>query len=188
MITLFSQEWMLHLFCERYIYFIKVDEYTLLWRKMCSDVTYNNPAATAAKSLQSYPILCDPIDGSPPGPAIPGIFQARTLKWVSISFSNVWKWKVKVKWLSRVQLLATPWTAAYQAPPSVGFSRQEYWSGLPLPSPIIILRHIIILRYTLQWIYQVDISSQNCVWVSPVEVWVDCFRAGALGAVDLGMV
>ena len=82
-----------------------------------------------AKSLQSYPTLCDPIDGSPPGSSIPGILQARTLEWVAISFSNAWKWKVKVKSLSRVWLLATPWTTAYQAPPSMGFSRQEYWRG-----------------------------------------------------------
>ena len=82
-----------------------------------------------------YTFLCDPTDGSPPGSAIPGILQARTLEWVAISFSNAWKWKVKVKSLSRVWLFATPWTAAYQAPPSMGFSRQEYWSGVPLPSP-----------------------------------------------------
>ena len=87
------------------------------------------------KSLQSCPTLCDPIDGSPQGSPVPGILQARTLEWVSISFSNAWKWKVKVKSLSCVGLLATPWTAAYQAPPSMGFSKQEYWSGLPLPSP-----------------------------------------------------
>ena len=92
-------------------------------------------AAAAAASLQSCPTLCDPIDGSPPGSPIPGILQARTLEWVAISFSNAWKWKVKVKSLSRVRLLATPWTAAHQAPPSMGFSRQEYWSGVPLPSP-----------------------------------------------------
>ena len=90
----------------------------------------------AAKSLQSCPTLCDPIDGSPPGSPVPGVLQARTLEWVAISFSNAWKWKVKVKSLSRLRLLATPWTAAYQAPPSMGFSRQEYWSGVPLPSPI----------------------------------------------------
>ena len=89
-------------------------------------------AAAAAKSLQSCPTLCDPTDGSPPGSAIPGILQARRLEWVAISFSNAWKWKVKVKLLSRVQLLAIPWTAAYQAPLSMGFSRQEYWSGVPL--------------------------------------------------------
>ena len=89
----------------------------------------------AAKSLQLCPTLCNPKDGSPPGPAVPGILQARTLEWVTISSSNAWKWKVKVKSLSCVQLLATPWTAAYQAPPSMGFSRQEYYCGLPLPSP-----------------------------------------------------
>ena len=92
-------------------------------------------AATAtAKSLQSCPTLWDPIDGSPPGSPVPGILQARTLEWAAISFSNAWKWKVKVKSFSRVQLLVTPWTAAHQAPPSMGFSRQEYWSGVPSPS------------------------------------------------------
>ena len=89
----------------------------------------------AAKSLQSCPTLCDPIDSSPSGSTVPGILQARTLERVAISFSNAWKWKVKVKSLSRVGLLGTPWTAAYQAPPSMGFSRQEYWSAVPLPSP-----------------------------------------------------
>ena len=91
------------------------------------------PAAT--KSLQSCPTLCDPIDGSPPGSPVPGILQARTLEWVAISFSNTWKWKVKVKSLSYVWSSVTPWTAAFQAPPSMGFSRQEFWSGVPLPSP-----------------------------------------------------
>ena len=91
--------------------------------------------AAAANSLQSCPTLCDPIDGSPPGSPVPGSLQARTLEWVAIFFSNAWKWKVKVKSLSRVRLCATPWTAAHQAPPSMGFSRQEYWSGSPLPSP-----------------------------------------------------
>ena len=94
-----------------------------------------NNIFAAAKSLQSCPTLCDPIDSSPPGFPIPGILQVRTLEWVPISFSNAWKWKVKVKSLSRVQLCATPWTAAYQARPSMGFSRQGYWSGVPLPSP-----------------------------------------------------
>ena len=82
----------------------------------------------------SHVRLCDPIDSSPPGSPIPGILQARTLEWVAISFSNVWKWKVEVKSLSHFRLLVTPWTAAYQAPPSMGFSREEYWSGVPLPS------------------------------------------------------
>ena len=79
--------------------------------------------------------LCDPTDSSLPGSPVPGILQARTLEWVTISFSNAWKWKVKVKSFSRVQLFAIPWTAAYQSPPSMGFSRQEYWSEVPLPSP-----------------------------------------------------
>ena len=93
-------------------------------------------ATAAAKSLQLCSTLCGPIDGSPPGSPVPGILQARILEWVAISFSNAWKWKVKVKLLSIVRLLSTPWTAAYQAPPSMGFSRQEYWSGVPLPSPL----------------------------------------------------
>ena len=100
----------------------------------------------AAKSLQSCPTLCDPIDRSPPGSPIPWILQARILEWVAISFSNAWKWKVKVKSLSRVWLLATSWTAAYQAPPSMVFSRQEYWSGVPLPSP-----HNVDKPYLISW-------------------------------------
>ena len=93
-------------------------------------------------SFQSCPTLCDPTDGSPPGSPVPGILQARTLEWVAISFSNAWKWKAKVKSPSRVQLFTTPWTAAHQAPPSMGFSRQEYWSGVPSPSPRIPLQTI----------------------------------------------
>ena len=104
--------------------------------KMSLGNDYQVPAAAAAaNSLQSCPALCNHIDGSPLGSPVPGTLQARTLEWVAISFSNAWKWKVKVKSLSRVRLLATPWTAAFQATPSMGFSRQEYWSGLPLPSP-----------------------------------------------------
>ena len=99
-----------------------------------SSLRAGGKVAATAKSLQLCLTLCDPIDGSLPGPPVPGTLQARTLEWVSISFSNAWKWKVKVKLLS-VQLLATPWTAAHQAPLSMGFSRQEYWSGVPLPSP-----------------------------------------------------
>ena len=145
------------------------------------DMLGPSATATAAKSLQSCPTLCDPIDGSPPGSPVPGILQARTLEWVAfpspmhesekwkgsfsvvsdsmqphrqkptrlprywdspgkntgvgcISFSNAWKWKMKVKSLSRVRLLAIPWTTAHQAPLSMGLSRQECWSGLPLPS------------------------------------------------------
>ena len=97
-------------------------------------------AAAAAKSLQLCLTLCNPIDGSPAGSPVPGILQARTLAWVAISFSNAWKWKVEVKSLSCVRLFTTPWTAAYQAPPSMGFSRQEYWSGVPSPSPLILAR------------------------------------------------
>ena len=93
------------------------------------NIIWHYPAA--AKSLQSCPTLCDPITGSPPGSSIPGILQPTTLEWGAISFFNAWKWKVKMKSLSHVQLLATPWTAAHQAPPSMGFSRQEYWSGVP---------------------------------------------------------
>ena len=104
----------------------------------------------AAKSIQSCPTLCDPIDGSPPGSPVPGILQARTLEWVAISFSNAWKRKGKVKSLSRVRPSATPWTAAFQAPPSTGFSRQEYWSGVPLPSPTLDLGNcfFFFFKYT----------------------------------------
>ena len=102
-------------------------------------------AAAAAKSLQSCLTLCDPIDGSPPGSPVPGILQARTLEWAAISFSNVWKWKVKVKSLSRVRLLATAWTAAHQAPLSMRFSRQEYWSGVPLPSPLVMVSSFLTI-------------------------------------------
>ena len=97
------------------------------------DYQRTNPAA-AATSLQLCPTLCDPIDGSPPGSAVTGTLQARTLECVAISFSKAWKWKVKVKSLSRVRLFVTPWAVAYQAPPLMGFARQEYWSRLPLPS------------------------------------------------------
>ena len=116
------------------------DNYTINKRIKLSNLWWvpnNNLAAAAAKSLQPSPTLCDPIDSSPPGFPVPGILQARTLEWVAIFFSSAWKWKVKGKSLSRVGLLATPWTAAYQAPPSMGFSRQEYWNGVPLPSPIM---------------------------------------------------
>ena len=108
-------------------------------------------ASAAAKSLQSCPTLCNPIDGSPLGSSVPGILQARTLEWVAISSSNAWKWKVKGKSLSRAQLLATLWTAAYQASPSVGFSRQEFWSGGPLPSPWAGWRGVIKVNFTLLW-------------------------------------
>ena len=114
---LFSIPVSLFLFC-KYVHLCRI-----------LDITY---ATATAKSLQSCPTLCDPRDGSPPGSPVPGILQARTPEWVAISFSSAWKWKVKVKLLSCVHLLPTPWTAIHQAPPSMGFSRQEYWSGLPL--------------------------------------------------------
>ena len=110
-------------------------------------------AATASKSLQSCPTLCDPIDGSPPGSAVAGILQARTLEWVAISFSNAGKWKVKVKSLSRVRLLVTPWTTAYHAPPSMRFSRQEYWIGVPLPSPNLVTECCSYLHISICKIY-----------------------------------
>ena len=116
---------------------------------LISSSNYSYPAA-AAKLFQSCPTLCNPIDGSPPGSPVPGILQARTLEWVAISSSNAWKWKVKVMSLSRVRLLATPWTAAYQAPPSMGFSRQEYWSGVPLPSLTLAFSISVSNNSTLQ--------------------------------------
>ena len=107
----------------------------------------SGPMSAAAKSLQWCPTLCEPIDGSPPGFPIPGILQARTLEWVAMSFSHAWKWKVKVKLLSHVRLFATPWTAAHQAPLSMEFSRQKYWSGVPLPSPVLSVYILINTRY-----------------------------------------
>ena len=126
-------------------------------------------------SCFSRVLLCDTIDGSLPGSRVPGILQARTLEWVAISFSNVWKWKVKVKLLSRVQLLVTPWTAAYQAPPSMGFSRQEYWSGVPLPSPQLDIDTGISL-WTLSFIQLVCMIASFLLlyWQVPIyyDLWV----------------
>ena len=109
----------------------------------------------AAKSLQSCPTLCDPIDGSPLGSSVPRILQARILEWVAISFSNAWKWKVKVKSLSRARLLVTPWIGAYQAPLSMGFSRQEYWSGVPLPS----LKYHILMHISWRWYWRMVLTD-----------------------------
>ena len=139
--------------------------------------------AATAKSLQLCPTLCDPIDSSPPGSAVPEILQARTLEWVTISFSIAWKWKVKVKSLSRVRHVATPWTAAYQAPPSMGFSRQEYWSGYRCPihhsTSSMRGRDIRILLLStgrahsgtgnLMWLYEWGIWTNSmycCCWFS----------------------
>ena len=102
---------------------------------MIGDHKLQISAAAAAKSLQSCSTPCDPIDASPPGSPAPGILQARTLEWVAISFSNARKVKSESEVAQSCPTLATPWTAAFQAPPSIGFSRQEYWSGVPLPSP-----------------------------------------------------
>ena len=131
-----------------------------------SETTNISPAA-AAKSLQSCPTLCNPIDGSPPGSSIPGILQATILEWVAISFSSAWKWKVKVKSFSCVLLFMTPWTVAYQALPSMGFSRQEYWSGVPLPSLSSTISHLQsrdsrkqVLQFMLMY---------NSVWVQRFE-------------------
>ena len=130
-----------------------------VWSVQFTNCRHNAAAAAAAKSLQSCPTLCDPIDGSPPGSPVPGILQARTLEWVAISF-NAWKWKVKVKSLSPVRLFATPRTAAFQAPPSMGFSRQEYWSGVPSPSPadIIGLSIPLYVEFPLHPMYMVYVS------------------------------
>ena len=99
--------------------------------------------AAAAKSLQSCPTLCDPRDGSPPGSSVPGILQARTLEWVAIAFSNARKWK----WSRSVMFDSSRChgPAAYQAPPSMGFSRQEYWCGVPLPYPNMLSRLVITI-------------------------------------------
>ena len=128
-------------------------------------------AAATAKSLQLCPTQCNPTDSSPPGSPIPGILQARTLEWVAISFSNAWKWKVKVKLLSRVRLLATPWTAAHQASPSMGFSRQECWSGVPLPSHIwpIILQKKVWLAFV--YIFPILRNKDRSVKKLPLKQW-----------------
>ena len=128
----------------------------------------NSAAAAAAKLLQSCPTLCDPTEGSPPGSPVPGILQARIVEWVAISFSNAWKWKVKVKSLSHVWLVATPRTAAHQAPLSMGFSRQEYWSGVPLP-PLIYMLSIYIYIY----IY-VCVCVSVCVYIY-IGGWINRF-------------
>ena len=124
---------------------------TKVSRSGCSRIFYSvqgaaptpPPLLAAVKSLQSSLTLCHPIDGSPPGFTVPGILQARTLAWVAISFSSAWKWNVKGKSLSCVQPSAPPWTAAFQTPLSMGFSRQEYWSGLSLPSPPLLSRQVL---------------------------------------------
>ena len=132
---------------------------------------YQQPAAAAAKSR---PTLCDSIDRSPPGSPVPGILQARILEWVAISFSNAWKWKVKGKSLSHVRLVATPWTAADQAPPSMGFSRQEYWSGLPNTLENLVKIHSLLWSQTW-WIIYSSCGVRN-LWaflliLMRIQVW-----------------
>ena len=162
---------------------------------------YNNPSeiwvfllmvplyfiAAAAKLLQSCPTLCDPRDGSPPGSPVPGILQARTLEWGASSFSSAWQWKVKVRSLSCVRLYATPWTAAYQAPPPMGFSRWEYWSGVPLPSPLyfISLDQIRMgknmeksLKKTGILVSAVPVCSVAQSWPTPCDS-IDCSSPGS---------
>ena len=130
-----------------------------------------------AKSLQSCPTLCNPIDGSPPGFPIPGILQARTPEWAAISFSNVWKWKVKVKLLSRVRLSVTLWTAAFQAPPSMGFSRQKYWSGVPLykRQVLYIVFGLIFFHLNIIWLISFHVVAVFFIFLTPVwllHYWV----------------
>ena len=137
----------------------------------------NHLTTAAAKSLQPCLTLCDPIDSSPPCSAVPGVLQARTLEWVAISFSNAWKWKVKVKSLGRVWLLVTPWPAAPQAPPSMEFSRQEYWSGVPLPSPresitILKFRDSLVAQWLRIHLVMQGTPVQSLVWEDPT-----CHRA-----------
>ena len=127
-------ETVLSILVARYLEVELLDHMVILLNFWETAVLFYTAAAAAAKSLQLCPTLCDLIDSNPPGSPVPGILQARTLEWVAISFSSAWKWKGKVKPLSLVWLLGTPWIAAYQAPPSMGFSRQKYWSGVPLPS------------------------------------------------------
>ena len=127
----------------------------------------------AAESLQSCPTLCNSIDGSPPGCPVPGILHARTLEWVAISFSNAWKWKVKVKSLSHVRPSATPWTAAFQAPPSMGFSRQEYWSGVPLPTLTRFFLNCALYSREIEWsiFSQETLSSWRCLEQFQTTMW-----------------
>ena len=141
----------------------------------------SSPQPAAAKSRQSCPTLCDPTDGSPPGSPVPGILQARTLEWAAISFSNAWKWKVKVKSLSHVRLLAIPWTAAYQAPLSMGVSRQEYRSGLPAPSPLQPRQPLIFFpspRFCLSWTFCTNEIRQSvtfCAWLLALKIIMSGF-------------
>ena len=167
------------------------------WSKSKWERQISYAAAAAAKSLQSCPTLRDPVDGTPPGSPVPGILQARTLEWVAISFSNAWKWKVKVKSLSCVRLLATPWTAAHQAPPSMGFSRQEYWSvgAIAFSEISYVNTQIWNLERWYWWMYlqgnsgdtdvgnrlwtQVEEGEGRTKWKSNTETHIYCHKRGS---------
>ena len=141
----------------------------------------------AAKSLQSCQTLCDPTDGSPPGSPVPGIRQARTLEWVAISFSNAWKWKVKAKSLSRVLLLATPWTVAYQSPPSMGFSRQEYWSGVLLPwGAMYIYIYMCVCIYIYIYILEQALAAHSSTLAWKIPWMEDPGRPQSMGSLGVG--
>ena len=144
---------------------------TPLQAEWCFQSNFLQWQTAAAKSPQSCPTLCDPIDSSPPGSPIPGILQARTREWVAISFSHAWKWKVKVKSLSPVGLFATPWTAAYQAPPSMGFSRQEYWSGLPTIIAITFQNGCKWISYTGQWMQRMSPIDRMMSYLLNLAQW-----------------
>ena len=135
----------------------------------------NSSITTTTKLLQSCPTLCDPMDCNPLGFSVPGILQARTLEWVAISFSNAWKWKVKVKSLSPVWLLVTPWTGAHQAPSSRGFSRQQYWSGVPLPSPKLLFTEYLLSNYS---------GGGNKLWLD--KIWGEKNGEPSLKSQDIG--
>ena len=133
-----------------------------MWGSKPSDDSAGSPgAAKSAKSLQLCPTLCDPI---------PGILQARTLEWVAISFSNAWRWKEKVKSLRHVWLLATPWTAAYQAPPSRGFSRQEDWSGVPLQVSLSLRSAALVRVRTTHTHTHTHTHTQFCIKNSTIHL------------------
>ena len=174
----FSQIWTAWKLFQNLIFFFPFSFLHLLtflpFLSLLSTLSKYWEAAAAAKSLQSCPTPSDPIDGSPPGSPIPGILQARTLEWVAISLSNAWKSKVKVKSLSCVRLSVTPWTAAFQAPSSMGFSRQEYWSGVPLPSQSIVLYNlklsckIIVIKCS--WVFKFILQLKSYV------IWCKSFH------------
>ena len=147
--------------------------FLLYWCVLTS--VFKQPAA-AAKSLQSCLTLCNPIDSSPPGSPVPGILQARTLEWVASSFSNAWKRKVEVKPLSRVRLLAIPWTVAHWAPPSMGFSRQEYWSGVSSPSPLSNLGVYYFLELKIVFSCMFAHSSFYCIYICTIFITEICWN------------